>query len=89
MEKTKTQQKEKSAKYAMTITKELFNAWQQLRRKNDAEELSSLLGKSRPIIDRALNYGHVKSNELVEGITKYYEDRKTKEKQRAKLLTTT
>lgn len=59
----------------MTIAPELHEAWARARRKNDPREIAERLGKSRALIDRALKYGHVKDQQVVEGITKFYEER--------------
>lgn len=58
-----------------TIAPELFEAWKKLRRIGDSEQLAELLGKSKPVIDKALKYGFVKNQEVVQGITKFYNDR--------------
>lgn len=56
----------------MTIAPELFEAWTKMRRKGDPEQIAQALGKSRPVIDKALKYGHVKDQTVVDGITKFY-----------------
>lgn len=61
--------------YPMTIAPELHEAWVRMRRKNDPKEIAEELGKSRALIDRALKYGHVKDQNVVKGITEYYERR--------------
>ncbi len=61
--------------YPMTIAPELHEAWSRARRKNDPTEIAERLGKSRALIDRALKYGHVKDQMVVEGITRFYEER--------------
>lgn len=66
-------------KYEMTIAPELLEAWQKARRKGDPEKLASLLGRSRPVIDRALKYGCVKDSDIIDGITKFYVERLNKE----------
>lgn len=73
--------------FEMTISPELFNAWGQLRRKKDAEVIAQEIGKSRPVIDRALNFGHVKDQRVIDGITDFFTKRKRREdKQANKLL---
>lgn len=69
-----------------TIAPKLFKAWQQLRRKGDPELIMELTGKSRPIIDKALKYGHVKDQTVVDAITKFYNDRLTSENQQGEDL---
>lgn len=77
----------KQRKFEMTITKELWKAWNALRKKGDSEKLQNITGKSRPMIDRALNFGHVNDEELKEAITKFYAERKEKELKQANELT--
>lgn len=72
--------------YPMTVAPELFEAWVKLRRKNDPEEIATKLGKSRPVIDRALKYGYVKDDIVVAGITKFYKDRLEQETKDGKSL---
>lgn len=72
--------------YQCTIAPDLFEAWKKLRRKGDPEAIAKLLGKSRPIIDRALKYGHVVDANVVSGITKYYNDRLAAETKDGKAL---
>lgn len=62
-------------KFEMTITPELFAAWSKLKRRNDTEELMAILGKSYPVIGRALKYGYVKDQKVIDGITKFLEER--------------
>jgi len=73
-------------KYRTTIAEELFDAWKKLRRKGDPEEIMKLSGRSRPIVDRALNYGHVNDSDMVDIITDYYKERLEKESNDAKEL---
>lgn len=65
----------KTKDYPMTIVPELHEAWVRMRRKNDPEAIAEELGKSRALIDRALKYGHVKDQMVVEGITRFYQRR--------------
>lgn len=62
-------------KLEMTIAPELFEAWKRMKRKNDAKLLMELTSMSRPIIDNALNFGHVKNVDVINAITKFYKDR--------------
>lgn len=59
-------------RYPMTISKPLFDTWQKNRRKNDSVKIMEITGMSRPIIDRALNYGHVKDDDIISTITNYF-----------------
>jgi hypothetical protein len=75
-------------KFPRTIAEELHNAWAALRRKRDPETIAEALKVSRPIIDKALIYGHVTMTGLTDKITKFFEDRLIKERKDAdKLLT--
>lgn len=65
--------------YEPTITAELFEAWTKLRRRGDPDLIAAKLGKSRPVIDKALKYGFVKSQDVVDGITEFYRERKKSE----------
>jgi hypothetical protein len=69
-----------------TISDDLFEAWVKLRRKGDPEQIAEILGKSRPVIDKALKYGYVKDDAVVKGITKFYNDRLEAENKDAKKL---
>jgi hypothetical protein len=69
---TKTDSKSMAKRFPMTIPKSLFDSWQKNKRKNDAAKLMEICERSRPIIDRALNYGHVKDDELISTITNYF-----------------
>lgn len=79
-------QKQK-ATYARTIPKELLEAWQKYRRRCDGETIADALGYSRPVIDRALNFGYVKTAGLTEKISEFFTDRLNKERTAATALT--
>lgn len=72
--------------YERTINKNLFEAWQMLRRTDDVRELSEITGKSNPIIYRALNYGHIKDESITETISRFYENRAESQKEQAKKI---
>lgn len=67
-------------RYPMTISQQLFDAWQILRRYGDPGRIHDLTKISRPIIDRALNFGNVKQPHVERKITEYFNDRFNKEK---------
>jgi endonuclease III-like uncharacterized protein len=71
----------KHKKPTRTIAQELHAQWRKLERKNDAVELAKLLEVSKPTIDKALIYGSVHQQKIVDGITKYFADRLLKEKE--------
>lgn len=73
-------------RYPRNIPLELFDAWQLLKRTGDAEKLCKELGKSRPIIDRALKYGHVKKQSLAAHISRFFQQRVDREKNKGNKL---
>ena len=78
---------EMQARYPMTVSQEVYDAWQIFRRMNDSTKISAYIGKtgraacSRPTIDKALNYGHTKDPILANLITKFFENRVESEKE--------
>lgn len=62
-------------RFPMNINQDLFDTWQQLKRKGDPKELCKELKLSRPIIDRALKYGHVKNPITADRISKFFSKR--------------
>lgn len=72
--------------FECTIAPKLFKGWQAMRRKGDPELIMELTGKSRPIIDKALIYGHVKDNAIADIITKFYNDRIKAENEQGEVL---
>lgn len=77
---------EKKIEYECTISPDLLATWQKLRRRNDPEAIAKAVGKSRPIIDRALLYGHVKIEGLTSAISKFFSDRLQDEKKQSATL---
>lgn len=75
---TKTEQRHKR-----TIAEELHAQWRKLERKGDAEAIATVLHVSKPTIDKALIYGCVHQQKIVDGITKYMADRIIREKDSA------
>lgn len=73
-------------RYPMTISQQLHDAWQIMRRTGDGGHIHNQTKISRPIIDRALNYGNVKQPHVERKITKYFEDRFSKEKSKGDKL---
>lgn len=66
-----------------TIAPELHAQWRNLERKNDSGEIAKILNVSKPTIDKALIYGCVHQQAIVDGITKYFADRILREKESA------
>lgn len=73
-------------RYKRTISIELHEQWRALIRTGDPQKLADMLGVSKPLIDRALIYGSVHKQRLVDGITNYFASRLLKEKQDAENL---
>lgn len=82
-----TDKKKNKVRHRRTIALELHKKWRDLERKGDAEKLATELGVSKPTIDKALIYGCVHQQALVDGITKYFADRILREKEQAQELT--
>ena len=78
---------EMALRFPLTITQELYDAWQRLRRLNDPKRIAEKLKISRRLIDVALNYGHIKNADNVKRINKFFEDRLTSEKKGEEKLT--
>lgn len=76
----------KATRHRRTIAEELHNQWRALERKGDAEKLAEELKVSKPTIDKALIYGCVHQQTIVDGITKYFADRILREKESAAQL---
>mgnify|MGYP003609149266 CR=1 FL=1 len=72
--------------FELTIDKSLFDSWQKYRRTSDVEELMELTGKSAPIIYRALQFGHVKNDNLCDTISAFYIARVEKQKEQAEKI---
>jgi endonuclease III-like uncharacterized protein len=81
-----TDKKKNKVRHRRTIALELHKQWRNLERKGDAEKLAAELGVSKPTIDKALIYGCVHQQTLVDGITKYFADRILREKEAAQGL---
>lgn len=67
-------------RFPMNISQTLFDTWQQLRRKGDPAKLQKELGFSRPTIDRAINYGNVRTDSTADKISKFFSKRLESEK---------
>lgn len=76
--------KKRKMSLTMTISRELFDAWQKLKRKGDSKMISLALERSRPVIDNALLYGYASIPELPDQINMFFLDRLRREKQMAK-----
>lgn len=74
--------------HARTISADLHREWKKLKRQGDSEKLREILGISKPTIDRALIYGNVHQDRIVETITNFFLGRIAREKQTAEVLKT-
>lgn len=81
-----TSKKTNKVRHRRTIAIELHKQWRKLERKGDAEKLATALNVSKPTIDKALIYGCVHQQALVDGITKFFADRILAEKENAQAL---
>lgn len=69
-----------------TIAIELLNQWHALKRDGDSEKIAKLLELSKPTVDKALIYGGVHQQRIIDEINKFFADRLTKEKEDANRL---
>lgn len=69
-----------------TIDEDLFNSWKMLYRTGDIPELMELTGKSYPVIQNALNKGHVKNEAVCDTISNFYILRRDKQKEQARKI---
>lgn len=86
MAKQATKKATQKKVFELTIDKNLLEAWQKNRRTSDVEELAELTGKSVPIIYRALQFGHVKNDNLCDAISNFYIARVEKQKEQAEKI---
>ena len=73
--KAKPQAKPKAKAKECTIQPALFKTIQLLRRPDDAATLTEQTGFSRPTIDNALNYGHIRDVTLDRAVIEFYKKR--------------
>lgn len=66
-----------------TIAPELHKQWRKLERRKDSEAIAELLNVSKPTIDKALIYGNVHQQMIIDGINKFFADRLLAEKNKA------
>jgi len=58
--------------FECTISEILFKQIQYLKRYGDSEEIAKITGFSKPPIDKALNFGHIKDVVLEKAIISFY-----------------
>lgn len=61
--------------FERTISLALFETIKMLRRYEDVQKLIDLTGLSRPVVDKALNFGHIRQASLETAIIEFYETR--------------
>lgn len=61
--------------FELTIDAALFELIKILRRYEDIQKLVEKTGLSRPVIDKALNFGHIRQASLETAIIEFYENR--------------
>ena len=65
--------------FERTISPALFETIKMLRRYEDVQKLVDKTGLSRPVIDKALNFGHIRQASLETAIIEFYEIRATEQ----------
>jgi endonuclease III-like uncharacterized protein len=78
--------KKKEPRHRRTIAEELHKQWRSLERNGDTTAIATILNVSKPTIDKAIIYGCVHQQAIVDGITKYFADRIIREKEEASRL---
>jgi hypothetical protein len=73
-------------RYPMTISIQLYDAWQLMRRYGDPGKICKEYSISRPIVDRALNYGNVKEDRVEKKITEFFNERFDRENNKGNKL---
>lgn len=72
-------EKKKIEVFEQTIPDTLFDIWKSKRRKKDSQLISEAHNICRPVIDRALNFGHVKKQETIDAINSFFSNRDAEE----------
>lgn len=67
--------KKEKITFECTIDPEIFKVVQSQRKLEDAGELVTITGFSRPVIDKALNFGHIRDSTLETAIIDFYTKR--------------
>lgn len=70
--------------YERTITEALFKTIKMLWRYFDATQLAEQTGFSRPTIDKALNFGHIRDVTLEKAIVEFYKKRAEEQTEQTK-----
>lgn len=78
--------KQEKKTFECTITPVLFETIKLLRRHEDAKTLTETTGFSRPVIDKALTFGHIRDSTLEVAIINFYQERQSFQENAAKEL---
>lgn len=72
-----------SQMFKRTISKDLHEQWRKQTRTGDPDAIAKALGVSKPTIDKALIYGCVHKQRIVDGITEFFTERLKRESEAA------
>ena len=75
-----------SERYPRTISQDLHDSWLILKRYGDPVRICKEKNISRPIVDRAIEYGHVKDPHVTKKITAFFSERVDAERNSGKKL---
>ena len=78
--------KKEKKEFERTIDESLFDTIKMLRRIQDASELTETTGFSRPTIDKALNFGHIRDSNLETAIVEFYTKRASRQREDAERI---
>ena len=78
--------KKEKKEFERTIDDSLFDTIKMLRRIQDASELTETTGFSRPTIDKALNFGHIRDSNLETAIVEFYTKRASRQRDDAERI---
>ena len=78
--------KQTKKEFERTIDESLFETIKMQRRIQDAAELTETTGFSRPTIDKALNFGHIRDNNLETAIVDFYTKRASQQRAAAETI---
>lgn len=81
----------KNIEFKRTIAPELFDQWERLKRKGDANKIvdkckAAGLTYSKTTIDRAIIWGNVNNDDLIDVINEYFKERIERQRQQAEEL---
>lgn len=62
-------------RFPKNVPDNIYDAWKLSQKVGDIGKIMKALRLSRPVVDRALKYGHVKKGKLTNDITKFFQNR--------------